>query len=251
MNTETLTPGLIDQSLDASPYTLSSPVEVLHVLRSLIKSSAMVAVYFNNGADFLVTTLLDVDVKAGTLIFDAGADTEINNKLLASSGGEFTASPEGIKIQFSGKKVSAAQWRGNPAFVMRLPERVVKLQRREFYRIQTPVINPLACTIKHAALGVVKLKLFDISIGGVGLVVSDAENYPLYEHYANCRLDLHDFGDLTLNVQSRNLVQIPLKAGKVMVRMGCKFIDLHARQEATLQRVIAQLERERNIMGGV
>lgn len=251
MNTEQKAPELIDQKLDFSRYTLASPIDVQHVLRSLIKAGSMAAVYFNNNLDFLVTTLLAIDSKNGTLIFDVGADEEMNKKLLAADSCAFTASPEGIKVQFVGKKVSRAKLQGNPVFVMRLPDRVVKLQRREYYRIQTPVVNPLICTLQHASLGAVNLKLFDISVGGVGLILPAPDNYEAFEHYADCVLDLHDFGDMTVNLQSRNIVRIPLKSGKVMVRMGCKFIDLHSRQETTLQRVIAQLERERNTLSGV
>jgi c-di-GMP-binding flagellar brake protein YcgR len=243
-------PGLIDRGEDFSPYTLSSPVDVQHVLRSLIKSQAMVAVYFNNNVDFIVTTLLGSDAKNGILVFDVGANPEANKKLLSADDCTFTASPEGIKVQFAGKKISETTWQGSPAFMMRLPERVIKLQRREFYRIQTSVANPLSCTFRHPVHGVVQLKVFDISLGGVGLVLPQATSYELFEHYTDCRLDLQDFGEMVVNLQARNIIRVGLKGGKTMLRMGCRFVDLQSRQETILQRVIAQLERERNAILG-
>lgn len=251
MSTEPNAPQLIDSEQDFSPYTLKTAVEVQHVLRSLIKSTAMVAVYFNNDKDFFVTTLLDVDSKNGNLIFDIGADPALNQKLLQAESCKFTASPEGIKIQFAGKKIVATKWQGNPALMMKLPERVVKLQRREFYRIQTPLADPLTCTFRHPVQGVVKLRLFDISLGGVGLILPDPDQFELFEMYPDCRLDMRDFGDMRVTLQSRNIITMRLKGGKAMIRMGCKFVDLQSRQETTLQRLIAQLERERNAMGGV
>jgi c-di-GMP-binding flagellar brake protein YcgR len=206
-------------------------------------------VYFNNDSDFIVSTLLDIDVKKSQLIFDIGADPAINEKLLLATSCNFSASPDGIKIQFSGKKVVATTWRGNPALIVPLPDRLIKVQRREYYRIQTPSIDPLSCTMRHPELGLVKLKLFDISLGGVGLVLTKPEGYGPYQIFADCRLDLRDFGDTRVDLQSRNIITIPLKNNKQMIRMGCRFVKLNAKQETLLQRVIAQFERERNALG--
>jgi c-di-GMP-binding flagellar brake protein YcgR len=251
MSEEHMASPVLQATEDLSRFALTSPIDVQHVLRSLIKSSTMVSVYFNNDSDFLVTTLLDMDVKKGQLVFDVGGDADANKKLLSAAECNFTTSPDGIKIQFSTKKVAVTTWKGNAAFVVALPTKLIKLQRREYYRIQTPVINPLSCTLRHPILGVAKLKLFDLSLGGVGLILPSAENYAPFEVFADCRLDLHDFGDTLVDLQSRNIITIPLKNSKQMVRMGCRFIKLPARQETLLQRVITQLERERNVpIGG-
>jgi c-di-GMP-binding flagellar brake protein YcgR len=251
MSEQQVVPPMGQANEDLSKFALTSPIDVQHVLRGLIKSSSMVSIYFNNDSDFLVTTLLDMDAKKGQLIFDVGGDAEANKKLQSAAECNFTSSPDGVKIQFSTKKAAATTWKGNAAFVVALPTKLIKLQRREYYRIQTPIINPLSCTLRHPILGVVKLKLFDLSLGGVGLILPSAENHAPFEVFSDCRLDLHDFGDAQVDLQSRNIITIPLKNGKQMVRMGCRFIKLPSRQETLLQRVITQLERERNVpIGG-
>lgn len=250
MSEQQVAPVLLQNGDDVSRFVLSTPIEVQHVLRGLIKSSAMVAVYFNNDSDFLVTTLLDIDVKKGNLIFDVGGDVDANNRLLLATSCNFSANPDGIKIQFSGKKVVATTHAGKPALMVGLPAQLIKLQRREYYRIQTPVVDPLTCTLRHPEQGLVKLKLFDISLGGIGLVLSNPEHFSLFDIYSEARLDLHDFGDAIIDIQVRNIITIPLKNARQMVRMGCRFIKLQSRQEALLQRIIAQLERERHAMFG-
>lgn len=250
VNDEKFTPARIEMLSDISKYTLSSSIEVQYVLRNLVKSHAPVAICFNRDAEFIVTTLLDVDDKNNVLVFDEGASSNTNKRLLAADSSVFTSNPDGIKIQFTGSKITSTTWDGEPAFSMPLPKSVIKLQRREFFRIQTPITNPLIFTIKHPEVGVIKLKVVDISLGGVALMLPEEHPFQLFEQYNSCRLDVPDFGEFVVSLQTRNIVSVPLKNGKTMLRMGCCFVDLPAKQGSMLQRLIAHIERERNVLAG-
>jgi hypothetical protein len=63
--------------------------------------------------------------------------------LLASEKNVFVGRPGGIRVQFTTGAVSELIYAGSKAFAVALPKFVVRLQRRDFFRIATPRAKPL------------------------------------------------------------------------------------------------------------
>lgn len=245
---ETENPVPLATSDDLARYTLHSAVEVVYVLRTLIKSAQMVAVYFNHGKDFMLTTLLDVDPAKGQLILDWGGSEVTNQRFLNSERNVFVTSPGGVKIQFVTSQAQQISFNGRPAFAVAVPETAIKLQRREFFRLETPISNPYLLTVHGHESGEHVLPLHDISLGGVGLTVGNPAQFNFLEELPDCRLDLREFGILPLALQVRNVVTIEHRGGGISHRMGCQFVSPRSSVQNILQRFIAQLERERNAL---
>ena len=127
-----------------------------------------------------------------------------------------------------------------------LPDMLLKLQRREFFRAETSVSRPVKCSIPLPDGGDLQVNLFDISLGGVGLT-GFPDDYPIEigKEVQGCTLTLPDVGVLAVTLQFRNAVDIPLRDGRVNHRAGCKFKSLPAGAENMVQRYIIRLERER------
>ncbi|WP_018152539.1 flagellar brake protein [Leeia oryzae] len=229
-------------------FTLQTQVEIVYVLRGLIKSKQPIAIYFRQGQTSMLTTLLEVNTDAGTLVFDWGGSETVNQQLLNSERNVFVTSPEGVKIQFAVGKATAIQHQGKPAFSVALPDALVKMQRREYFRLQTPIANPYWLTVRNTATGTQRLALCDISLGGIGLIVPDREQFKPFETYDSCLLDLRDAGVFDVSMQVRNLVSLKQKNDAIQHRMGCMFTGNVAALQNRLQRFIAQLERERNTL---
>jgi len=114
---------------DYSQYLLRTKNEILYVLRGLQASTDHITVYFNEGKDFLLTAIVQLDDEGLTL--DYGANEETNRQALAVDRLFCVTSHEKIRIQFLLRGLREIDYEGRPAFHAALPETVLRLQRRE------------------------------------------------------------------------------------------------------------------------
>ena len=84
---------------DYRNYLLHNPTEIQFVLRGLIRSGDLITAYIDEGNDFLLTVLLEVNDDG--LVFDYGASEEMNRKALAASRLTLIGTHDMVKIQFS------------------------------------------------------------------------------------------------------------------------------------------------------
>lgn len=233
--------------LNLAKYTLTSPMEIIHHLSAIAKNGYMLTVFSNKGKTFVLTRILEIESGHQTLILDWGSDPEANKQLLGSERNVFVCSPEGVKTQFITGQVTEIKYEGQPAFSVSLPAQVIKLQRREFFRIRTPVGNPLLCTIKDYAEGPLELHVFDISLGGLSLWLPTltTPGFDIGKQYLDCHLELKPFGSLQGVLEVRHRLPVQLRNGQDAVRVGCNFLRLPAHMENLIQRYVGQLERER------
>lgn len=228
-------------------YRLTSPVEVIFVLRALIKRKELVTVYFNEGQDFILTTLLDIDLQTGTLIFDRGGDEVANQRFLRSRRQVFVAAPDGIKVQFATSQIGEFKHAGQVDFLTRLPDELLRLQRREYYRAKTPMADPPVCFVPDHPAGNIEVPVYDISIGGVGLYLHNEalEFFEVYRVYPDCRIDLKDLGTVVSSLEVRYVNAIQTVSGNRIGRAGCRFGPINAATQAVLQRYVVTCERDR------
>jgi flagellar brake protein len=241
----------LEQTDDYSKFLLYSKSEIVFVLRGLIQKGAMITVYFDHGKSFLLTSLLALSPDNNDLIVDIGSDEEMNRKALLADKLIFITMIDKVKVQFSLGKLTSAQHEGRQAFRGALPETLLRLQRREYFRLSTPIAHPVMCVIplKRAdgSTLVVDVPLLDLSGGGVGLMAS-SEQAALFETdmiFPDCKIALPDEGLLVATLAVRNTYEITTKNGSHHVRVGCEFIDLPSSRLTMIQRYITRVERER------
>ena len=231
----------IDQSVDS--YTITFRREIIFYLRQLINDKDQVSITFNEGQDTILTILLDVDEEAGLLYFDWGSSEETNKRFLQSDRNFFVAMPSGVRNQFLCSRPQAATQDGRPAFVVPLPEKYVRLQRREFFRLVLPLTQRPACFITYEGQ-TMELTTVDIGIGGVGLEVAELL-FPcdLGTEFADVRIEFKGFGELRAPLTVRYAGDIT-KGTKQLKRLGCHFIRLSPAQESLMQKFMAHIQRE-------
>jgi len=241
----------LEQADDYSKFLLYSKSEIVFVLRTLIQKGAMITVYFDQGKSFLLTSLLALSPDNSELLFDVGSDDEMNRKALLADKLIFVTMLDKVKIQFSLPKLSSAQTGGRPAFRGALPETLLRLQRREYFRLSTPVANPVKCIIPikrpDGSALLVDVPLLDISGGGVGLMttIEQAAFFGTDAIFTDCKMALPDEGLLVATMGVRNTFTVTTKTGSHYVRVGCEFIDLPGPRLTMIQRYITRVERER------
>lgn len=231
-------------------YTLRSRSEILAILRSMIEHNALMTVYFNQGQDFLLSSLLQLSADGGTLVLDVGSSEEMNRRALEVDRLICVSNLDKVKIQFVLDGVDATRFENRPAFLANTPETLVRLQRRNAYRFVLPVLQSIRCSIPFKSYGgglhPLEVNVIDISAGGLGFL-SKSEHIDLATDMLleNCRLDLPEIGILTVNMRIRSLYEVTLLTGARHQRAGCQFIGLTSKQEVQLQRYVIKAERER------
>lgn len=237
---------LIEATDDDARYLLHARSEVIHALRELITKGAMVTAYFNHGRQFILTALLTVLPDRGAFVFDCGSNNELNEKLQTSDRIIFVAALQGVKIQFTTGKPREVQYKGRDAFIADIPKQLLRLQRREFYRLEIPGFARIGCTLPNPVDGQdTMLNIHDISLGGVSLVASKQfENCKLLQKLNNCQIDLRDVGSITVSLEIKNLISIPQRNGGIITRIGCMFVGITPAMETLVQRYMAKVEKE-------
>lgn len=232
-----------------SQYLLHSPTEIAFVLRSAMQKGCMMTVYFDMGQSFFLTSLLAVSPKG--IIIDYGSDEDVNRRATKANRLMCTTSVDKVKVQFSLDGISLIQHEGRPAFAASLPDTLLRLQRREYFRVTTPIANPLKCEIgitnEDGTRKQLQIPLLDISAGGLGLMIPPelAAFFTKGSLFKDCKLALPDDGVITLTLEVRNAFEVTTKSGNRYTRAGCEFIDLPGLLLTMIQRYITRLERER------
>jgi flagellar brake protein len=242
----------IPEAEDIGPFRITSPVEISFVLRSLTQRASFLTVYFNNGRDLMLTHILDADAKTKRFLFDLGGSELSNQALLKADKALFVANPEGVKIQFSTAQVRTGVFEGKPCFVAPLPADLIKLQRREYFRLPTPIASPYTCRVQWPDGPELLIDLHDVSLGGAGLWFPAEYRHLLVPgiRIERAGFDFGRAGHMTIDFEVRNWHSITNRNNQTQYILGVRFINISRNQEASLQRLISQLERERKALLG-
>jgi c-di-GMP-binding flagellar brake protein YcgR len=231
---------------DDGKYRIHARVEIAFILRAIMKSTALVTAYIGQGKDFIVTAILAVDADNHSILIDSGSNPVLNERVMRIQQLNVVSSQDGVKVEFEVSRVEAASFEGRLAFRIPFPDSLLKLQRREFYRLPSPVLNPLKCQIPLVSGGLVDTVVGDISLGGVSLMGEHAGlDLQLGTIYENCRILLPELGVIQAKLMVRNSFPMTLRNGAVIKRTGCAFVELPSNQQAMIQRYIIKLERDR------
>lgn len=225
--------------------TLTNPHEIVFQIKSLIKRGDRISVVFQEGRQSFLTILLGVSARDGLFYFDIGGSKEINQAFLKTESCTFTTFIEGIRIQFTAKNSRETKLDGEPVFAAPIPKSMLRLQRRETFRLQLPSTKPFICRVRRGTSREEALPLHDISVGGIGILSTTPMDYAQLEILDNCWLDLRESGMIHCTLEVRYVATMESRTGKPVWHMGCKFVDLPPADETTIQRFMAKIEAER------
>lgn len=242
---------MTDAELEAwHDYEVESRREIVALLRQIAEKNQLVRVLIKGEADVCVTSILDVDPDTNTMILDRPVSRDQIERIVAVGAVRCETSLDKIRILFGADGLREISYDGGTAIRANIPASLIRLQRREFYRMATPVSNPVRVTIPlPAELGgaLETFPLADISCGG--LAVLDNKQIlgtTIGATFAGCRLDLPEIGPVMTSLQIRNSLDLTLLNNKTNRRLGCQFVDISRGNLAAVQRYITKLERERN-----
>ncbi|GAB4115171.1 MAG: hypothetical protein Fur0026_00640 [Sideroxydans sp.] len=231
---------------EENDFILHDPKEILAVLRDIAARRSRVALYYNEDNSMVLTLLLAADESG--LWVDAAASPIDNRHIERSRRIVFVSTHNQAKVQWVSTEVTQGLFQNMPAFFLPLPRKLLRLQRRNFYRLLNREPDALKCYI-HAhpkpARTRHEMTVLDLSIGGVALVcVTDDVKLEVGKRYPDCEIDLPGIGSIHPVIEVKSLFEVTDRSGEVKRRAGCEFIQPNGDTVMKLQRYVAQMQQQ-------
>lgn len=232
-------------------YLLRHPRDIRQVLQSLIDKRALISAHLLPRGHSFPTALIALAEDEDSLLFDGSISEAINRGIEDARQVVCVSQLDRVHVQFPLGGCVRTVVDGQIAFRAPLPERVMRLQRREFYRLQVPVSQPVRCFVPFAHgpedVEQIEMRVLDISGGGVAVEVPpDRAEFRPYREYTDCQLLLPDSDPLLVRMMVKNLFRQSLPNGREALRAGCQFTALPRGGDALIQRYIFRMERQRS-----
>lgn len=217
--------------------------EIMQKLRQLGKKNSLITLHFNDQT--MLSTVVDVLADKNLLVLDYGGDEELNQKLLKHDRAVIKTDYDGITAQFSIKDIRKARLQGKPSFACPLPESVLWVQRREFYRVKVPLSEEVTCELIHGDNNRTEYPVLDISAGGIALFDTNEElELEPGNIFHNCKLTLGEHDAAFINLEVRNIISINPYEPSEGRRCGCAFLNLSGDFEASVQKFINIVDQQ-------
>ncbi|MEW5771041.1 MAG: flagellar brake protein [Pseudomonadota bacterium] len=230
---------------DCERFRVTHTYTIERILREVMDTRTIVSLYVEHGQDFILSSIVALDTKHGILLLEQGVDQDFNRRLLDAGRIVCSATHDQVPIQFTGQDASDTTYENTAVFRVALPKELLRLQRRESYRLATSVVNPVRCLINTGAT-FLDAVVIDISIGGVGILAYEGSGLlKPGDIYHGCRISLPGTGEFAVSLNVCTTFDVALKNGRLTHRAGCQFIDLPPSVETEIQRYITRTDRER------
>lgn len=229
----------------ASPYWISALPDVRQMFKALAKSAERIVVSVEGVGDFVTLVLEVVD---GFVLLDAAKDDKMNAALLSGAGAAARAELGGVEVHFELGGAQERPMAGGPALGFALPPKIHKLQRREYFRIDTPIAKPMECWIGLGCGRGEYARVVDLSLGGICLRAPAEGFFTPGARHLDCSLDIPGVGSLRFALDVRHVQ--PANAPGPGPLAGCAFSGLSASAEQALQKFMSRAERERRALVG-
>lgn len=239
-----------------SDYLVKNPKQLLLHLKTLATEKCLIAAKFGENQSFL-TAILEIDEKSQLITIDCGPKEYLNKELLNLGIVSCSADFNGIKVLFEGRGIKKAGTAGQMALSLKFPEQLFWIQRRQYYRVRSPLSKNSYCVIElpetesteknSEKKRTLLLKLFDLSATGIALLSDSKEainQISINTTYTNCKLILDDTELLTISLIIRSLGPLNPNQAKKSQRIGCEILNSTPRTESTLIRYMQNIERQ-------
>jgi flagellar brake protein len=228
-------------------FHVTGTLPIAFLLVGYARTKDQFTVSFGGGQEMMLTTLLEAQPAGDRLIFDCSGSAEINRRFIESDHNVFAGRPNGIHVQFTTGRAMEVVFEGGKAFSVSLPKHVVRLQRRDTFRIETPRGRQLQFFGRLTGGKLLNFPAHDISVAGLGMMTLALQDVlSPGDRLENCHFALpEDEHELFFSATIRHFTAQVGRAGQQQWRIGLHFEDMPRVEENRIQRYIAKVERER------
>jgi c-di-GMP-binding flagellar brake protein YcgR len=234
------------QGIEKSEFSKHNRKEIVFILEDMVKHHTALNIGTPDGNSFL-SSVLEVDVENDLIYLDISPDDRINSKIIASRQVTFFTHG-GVEIRWHGSDLELVTLTDGDAFFMPIPKVIERIQRREYFRLNTPQgSKTLICKIP-VDKEFYNAPIVDMSVGGIGLSIKGTPPAFISQGaiLEECSVYFPEIGPvpLTLKVFSA-WPSSKTKSGEQMYHIGLGFEKLTGRASNIVQRYMVQLELER------
>jgi len=228
-------------------FLVRNPRQLRQLLRSLIDQRSLINAHVDGRDRSFPTALLELDEDDDFLLLD-GSPQEASNRAAEQADHLLCfAQLERVLVRFRLHGLQRVDNDGHVAFRAPLPEELVHLQRRELYRLETPITDSPQLSLPAGEVGsdALSMRVVDISGGGLAVTVpNDCAVFSLQKRY-NAVLSMPDGPDLQITLVVCNMLPQRQPNGIEVKRIGMRFDDLPRGGDSAIQRYIFRVDRQR------
>lgn len=229
--------------------TVEDSREIGILLYELCKRAEPLSLHREGSQCFHPSSVLAVDADSGQLVLDGCTDPNAADELVCGRPVQVHAQLDRVDISFVLPQVLHTSHQGRDCLSAAFPDQVLHLQRRELYRLPTPLSQWPTCDVPaglHGDVGLA-LRVADIGSGGMALLHRLPEDLlAIGQRLHGCRLQLPDGPTLMVDIRVCNERQITRLDGEALRRTGVAFEQLPASAQNHISRYIFSVDRQRS-----
>jgi c-di-GMP-binding flagellar brake protein YcgR len=234
-------------------FLITRPGEIDNTLFELMHDTSRVSVRVGGGTPVAVR-LRDLDREAGIFHWEPREASLADVQRLAGAASlRVEGDIRGVQVRFDTLAPRQSATSGQlHTFASPIPESLVRLERRAFFRIQAgpPWLN--RCSIPGMGL---ELRVHDVSLEGIGLRCAQPPTVELQPGMVleQAPIDFRGLGSIQIDLLIRAVYPAPslesTQTSVPVLHLGCSYESLSRQQENWLQRLMYQLEVNRRKLG--
>jgi c-di-GMP-binding flagellar brake protein YcgR len=219
------TPFPEPDSSELQRFAVRAAADVAGLMQALCRHAVPLNAYFDDGGEFDVAAVLEVDEGAGTVVLEGPEEDARRSRLLSAPAVTFVGFLEALKLQFNAVGVQPATHAGRPAIRVPMPAQVLRIERRSSPRLSLQTGRPTVCRIPLADGTFEPLRVLDIGAGGLAVLTYPGRTeLKVGAEIAGCRLDLPGIGGTEVRLRVRHVG--PLAEDEKARCCGCEFAGL-------------------------
>jgi len=223
-------------------FSLNAEPTLRKLLTTIEEDEHELYVFLQADHTQFVTEILNIDWQSGLIWLGTPYEKSLSAGCNNASAYVIVAFPDGVKIQFAGIGILQSQYQGADALRIAIPKSVVRLQRRNYFRVMADEELNHQVRLDIPAFPD-KPSLIDISLAGCGFTLTaQAEQFVSGQVLRDVRLTLPD-GENSLLVELvvRNIK--PTMDNPELIQLGCEMKAVERNAERRLQRFLLATER--------
>lgn len=238
------------QNVNEEDFIVRNTKEIAQILNTLREDKVNLRITFNGGQEDFLTNIISLDAEDGFVYLDMTVD-EFFNKRMLNSGHLLISKDDGIRIKWKSVQHTQVALSDGKALRIEFPSELIRVQRRELFRLQTPIVKPLTCEIpipnliNSSKLDTITYHLVDVSLGGVGLIVPSTihPSIEVGKVFDACKINFPDVGEANLSLEVRSINTLPSENDQKKYRIGMQYVRPTRANENMIHRYTFDLER--------
>ena len=237
-----------DTANDLSRCQLTELAPIAQLLQELQRRQLPISIRLEDNDVWCASSVLAVEADASRLVLDASAAESVNICLERGKPVHVHAQLDRVDVRFVLARLARQTFQERKAFAAPLPERVLHLQRRELYRLATPLSEWPWCEVSHTTdAPPVRMRVADIGSGGMALLHElPADTLPVGTMLHECKLQIPGGAALLVDVRVCNERTVQRPDGSTQRRTGVAFENLPQSAQNHISRYIFSVDRLRN-----